>query len=86
MIEELKHPCPDWLYRVKKEDDGLYLVAVYPASKAIPTSKHRIDVLPEWMKERMRLLDLAGTGHRVNGVGVRYGEEFYWIGDHEWIQ
>ena len=83
MIEELATHKPDWLYRVKKEDDSLYSVTVFPSSKTIPVLKLRIDVLPEWMKDAMRLLDLAGTGHKVNGVGVRYGEEFYWIGDHE---
>ena len=83
MIEELQQHKPDWLYRIKKEGDGLYSVNVFPSDKTIPTAKLRVDVLPEWMKDIMRLLDLAGTGHKVNGVGIRYGEEFYWIGDHE---
>lgn len=83
MIEELNERNHDWLYRIKKEEDGLYVVIVYPSDKAVPVSKLRVDILPEWMRDAMRLLDLAGTGHKVNGVGVRYGEDFYWIGDHE---
>lgn len=36
------------------------------------------ETLPEWMRQGMRLLDVAGSGYEVDGVGKRVGDT-YWL-------
>lgn len=38
----------------------------------------RDDLLPDWVHEYMRTLDVAGSGHSVPGVGKKIGS-VYWI-------
>lgn len=38
----------------------------------------RGDLLPDWVHEYMRTLDVAGSGHSVPGVGKKIGS-VYWI-------
>lgn len=35
--------------------------------------------LPKWVRDAMPLLDAAGDGHKVEGVGVRLHEGLYWF-------
>jgi hypothetical protein len=41
-------------------------------------SVYRFDVMPDWMQDAIRMLDAAGDGHPVNGLGRRVGG-VYWV-------
>lgn len=70
---------PRTTYRLATLDDGLYHLTVYPKTPApIHTAHYRMDMLPEWMQNCLRLLDAAGGGHSVEGVG-RKVDSTYWI-------
>jgi len=67
-------------YRVSTTTYGeLYKVTMYPKTPApIGNSLYRLDLLPEWMRKGMEMLDVAGNDHEVPGVGRRTGSA-YWF-------
>ena len=70
---------PGTTYRLTVLDDGLYHLTVYPKTPApIHKANYRLDLLPEWMQDCLRLLDTAGSGHSVEDVGRKVGST-YWI-------
>lgn len=70
---------PRTTYRLTAIDDGLYHLTVYPKTPApIHKATYRLDLLPEWMQDCVRLLDTAGNGHVVDHVGRKVGPN-YWI-------
>jgi hypothetical protein len=66
-------------YRVVPTKDNYYSVLVYPKSPAEISEKiYREDMLPSWLRDAMVLLDCAGVGHDVLGIGAKVGET-YWV-------
>lgn len=54
-------------------------VTTYPPMPAeVFNGTYRRDVLPRWMVELMALLD-AGHPETIHNIGVRVGENSYWI-------
>lgn len=54
-------------------------VTVYPRSPAkIAQAFYRLDVLPEWVRHYIRVMDIAGCGYVVDSVGRKIGNT-YWI-------
>jgi hypothetical protein len=49
-----------------------------PMPEEVHTGTYRRDVLPRWMLEAMALLD-AGHPETIYNIGVRVGENSYWI-------
>jgi hypothetical protein len=49
-----------------------------PMPEEVRTGTYRRDVLPRWMVEAMALLD-AGHPETIYNIGVRVGENSYWI-------
>lgn len=70
---------PETTYRLTAIDGKLYYVTVYPKTPApIHKATYRLDLLPEWLQDCVRLLDTAGNGHVVDSVGRKVGPN-YWI-------
>jgi len=63
-------------YQVQLDAKGMFFVMVYPKSPK-PIAQHRqwyrLDLLPQWMQEGIRLMDVAGNNHPVEGVGRKVG-------------
>lgn len=60
--------------------DGLYHVTVYPKiPAAMRTSAYRFDVLPQWLQDACHMIDIAGIGYPVAGVGHKFIGNVYWI-------
>ena len=58
-----------------------YLVYIFEKEEVMQgpvSSWYASEVIPEWMHVAMRLLDVAGAGYPVAGVGKRIGRT-YWI-------
>lgn len=70
---------PDVTYRLLVANDSpdYYDVTVYPQkgdndeSKKVKSSTYRTDLLPEWMHDTMKVLDVAGSDVDVWTVGLR---------------
>jgi hypothetical protein len=61
------------------DNPGLILVTTYPKSPdKLQMGYYRRGALPRWMIEAMALLD-AGHPEQVYNIGVRVGENSYWI-------
>lgn len=63
------------------DGEQLYEITTYPKPPE-PISQNsffRFDVLPEWMQDCMRILDVAGDGVRVDGIGAKFGTVTYWL-------
>ena len=90
MNEHIAQRNPDWNYRIAYlkgyGDEPKYCsITIYPDNTNTPISNIRVDTLPAWILASIGLLDAAGGGHPVHGIGVKYGEgpdAYYWIGFH----
>jgi hypothetical protein len=56
----------------------VYVTTYPPMPEEVRTGTYRRDVLPRWMVEAMALLD-AGHPETIYNIGVRVGENSYWI-------
>lgn len=64
---------------VQTTHESVFTVAVYPPSPStITTASYRFDVLPEWTKHYVRMMDVAGSNHAIDSVGRKIGDT-YWI-------
>jgi hypothetical protein len=69
----------DTSYRFTSAEDKMYHVTIYPRSpKPLREATYRFDVLPAWAQDAIRLLDTAGSGYPVVGLGTKVGE-IYWV-------
>jgi len=60
---------------------GLYRLTIYPRlPQAIAQTQgsYRLDLLPLWLQDAIRFLDVAGENVKVKGIGVKIGGA-YWI-------
>jgi hypothetical protein len=73
---------PDASYHINTnpvKNPGLIDITIYPKTPGdVRSGLYRRDVLPRWMIEAMALLD-AGHPEQVHDIGVRVGENSYWI-------
>lgn len=66
-------------YRFKTIEPDYFEVTTYPRYPSLVVdSVYRFDVMPDWMQDAIRMLDAAGDGHPVNGLGRRVGG-VYWV-------
>ena len=66
-------------YRLLITEPGYYEVITYPRYPSLVVhSIYRFDSLPVWMQDAIRMLDAAGDGHPVDGLGRRVGTN-YWV-------
>jgi hypothetical protein len=70
---------PQATYRVAHIDDLYHVTTFFKAPEPTRTATYRFDVLPEWMQNCVRLIDVAGAGYQVAGVGHKYLDHVYWI-------
>lgn len=73
--------CMATTYRIQSGGGGeLFEIVEYPRTPAsIATGFYRFDLLPEWVKDCIRTLDVAGAGIMVEGLGHKVGKTTYWI-------
>ena len=81
MIDQLRNLTTT--YRVTSTNDpeqpDYYSVVVYPkAPEPIADMRYRFDILPAWMQDAIRLLDVAGNNCEVAGLGKKLND-VYWI-------
>lgn len=74
----------DNIYRVQMKPDGIYVVCFGLESIDSCLSGHydRIDDLPDWVKERLAILNMMSSTpptNEVEGVGRRISERVYWV-------
>ena len=74
----------DNIYRVQMKPDGIYVVCFGLESIDSCLSGHydRIDDLPNWVKERLAILNMMSSTpptNEVEGVGRRISERVYWV-------
>lgn len=77
MIGDLRDPTAT--YRVAHIDDMYHVTTFTRAPAPLAVGTYRFDVLPEWMQNCIRLIDIAGVGYQVAGVGHKYLDHVYWI-------
>jgi len=67
-------------YRVSTTSyGGMHKVTMYPKSPLpIADNLYRLDLMPEWMRKGMEVLDVAGNNLDVPGVGRRTAAA-YWF-------
>lgn len=66
-------------YRLVPLEDDLYRITVYPRGPApVHEATYRFDMFPAWAQDGIRMLDTAGPGHVVLGVGIKIGTN-YWF-------
>lgn len=71
---------PTTTYHVVPEPSGLYYITVYPRNpKPLAHRRYRVDVLPEWMLEGIRLMDIAGSGVRIESMNMLKIGDRYWF-------
>lgn len=76
---------PDVTYKIHKldfEQEDLYIVHTFPdIQKRYGDGDKvtlRIDLMPRWMQDGIRLMDVAGSGHLVENTGKKVGGT-YWF-------
>lgn len=80
MLDPERDPEASYHINTAQPDNpGLLDITIYPQTPGdVQSGRYRRDVLPRWMIEAMALLD-AGHPEQVYGIGVRVGENSYWI-------
>lgn len=71
---------PETTYHVTC-DTGLYRLTIYPRlpqAIALTQESYRLDLLPLWLQDAIRFMDVAGENVKVEGIGVKIGGS-YWI-------
>jgi hypothetical protein len=83
MIDEnLTRPI-EQVWRVKLLDDGLvdmYSFALPPTEKNLAT-RHCLNraAIPDWVNERVSVLQICEIGETVDGVGQKVSEKVYYV-------
>jgi hypothetical protein len=78
MLDPERNPKSSYHIR-PAETPGLVYVTTYPPMpEELRAGTYRHDILPRWMVELMALLD-AGHPETIYNIGVRVGENSYWI-------
>lgn len=66
-------------YRFRVTEPGYFEVTTYPKYPSLVVdSVYRFDVLPDWIQDAIRMLDAAGVGYPVDGLGRKVGDT-YWV-------
>jgi hypothetical protein len=82
IANDLNHPL-EQVWRVRFYDDGtvsLYSFAMPATEKNLPT-KGRLNnasYLPDWVKERISVLQICESGDTIEGVGQKVSENVYY--------
>jgi hypothetical protein len=82
IAEDLNHPL-EQVWRVRFHDDdtvALYSFAMPATEKNLP-SKDRLNIgaMPQWVKERISVLQICESGTTIEGVGQKVSENVYYV-------
>jgi hypothetical protein len=71
-------------WRVRFHDDGtvaVYSFAIPPHEKILPSDNRLNDVslLPQWIRERLAVLQICEQGTILEGVGQKVSERVYYV-------
>jgi hypothetical protein len=82
IAEDLNHPL-EQVWRVRFHDDdtvALYSFAMPATEKNLP-SKDRLNrgAMPQWVKERISVLQICESGTTIEGVGQKVSENVYYV-------
>lgn len=69
------------VWRVKLHDDGMvdmYSFAM-PQEKNLPSARCLNDALPQWIKERIAVLQICEVGDIVDGVGQKVSSKVFYV-------
>ena len=82
MVSEVLCSPIEQVWRVKIKDNGavdMYSFAM-PQEKNLPAAKClNTAALPEWIKERIAVLQICDKGDIVDGVGQKVSENTYYV-------
>lgn len=72
------------MYRVEVIDPGGYRLYKVTAYGRVPgpidrAPALRFDILPAWLQDAIRMMDSAGDGYEVAGIGKRLSAHLYWV-------
>ena len=68
------------IYKVTPQERDLWAVTVYADQLDANAHVYRSDLLPEWIHECVRILDVAGNRVKIPTIGLKVAST-YWIGD-----
>jgi hypothetical protein len=82
IAEDLNHPL-EQVWRVRFHDDdtvAMYSFAMPATEKNLPT-KDRLNIgsMPQWVKERIAVLQICESGTTIDGVGQKVSENVYYV-------
>ena len=81
VAHSLDHPI-EQVWRVKLQEDGtvdMYSFAM-PQQKNLPTTKCLNNaLLPQWVNERLSVLQICQAGDIVDGVGQKVSDKVYYV-------
>lgn len=78
---------PNVTYKINRSwyDENLYHVHLFPdIQKKYGDGEKvalRIDLMPAWMQDGVRLMDTAGNGYLVKNVGKKVGGTYWFFSD-----
>jgi hypothetical protein len=83
MIAEELHRNIEQVWRVRFYDDGtvaMYSFAMPATEKNLP-HKDRLNIgaIPQWVKERISVLQICESGTTIEGVGQKVSENVYYV-------
>lgn len=70
----------DAIYKVIPQSKDLWDVTIYADQIEATAHTYRTDLLPEWVHECVRILDVAGNRVMIPTIGSKVAGT-YWIGD-----
>lgn len=84
MIAEDLHRNIEQVWRVRLYEDGtvaMYSFAMPATEKNLPTKDRLNDVsqLPEWVKQRISVLQICESGTTIEGVGQKVSDRVYYV-------
>lgn len=82
IAEQLLHPL-EQVWRVRFHNDNtvaMYSFAMPTTEKNLP-SKDRLNIgaMPQWVKERIAVLQICESGTTIDGVGQKVSENVYYV-------
>jgi hypothetical protein len=82
IAEDLNRPL-EQVWRVRFHDDdtvAMYSFAMPATEKNLP-SKDRLNIgaMPQWVKERIAVLQICESGTTIDGVGQKVSENVYYV-------
>ena len=83
MIAEDLHSKIEQVWRIRFNDDdtvSLFSFAM-PAHEKNLITKHRLNAadIPQWIKERVAVLQICQAGATIDGVGQKVSEKAYYV-------